>query len=107
MPCTKHLSRFDGHRYDDAAPTTTAKEMKFLGDLENHRFPRTVPIKQRAQRQSVVQLDAGLGKGAEHLPRQTRPGYILGSRTAIQSIEGARGNCPMTQAVVDCHMELP
>lgn len=94
-------------RHGEAALMTTAKQSKLLGDLENHRFPCAVPIKQRAQRQSVVQLDAGIGKGAEHLPRQARSGYILGSRTAIQSIEGAPGNCPMTQAVVDCHMELP
>jgi len=54
---------------------TTAKDMEFLGDLENHLFPRTVPIKGRAQRRSVVQLDSGFGKGAEHIPRSTRSGY--------------------------------
>jgi len=54
---------------------TTAKDMEFLGDLENHLFPHTVPIKVRAQRLSVVQLDSGLGKGAERIPRSTRSGY--------------------------------
>src|SRR5215831_9852061 len=43
---------------------------KLLRDLENHLFPHTVPIKGRAQRLSVVQLDSGFGKGAEHLPDQ-------------------------------------
>jgi len=58
---------------------TTAKEINFFGDLESHLFPHTVPIKQRAQRPSVVQLDSGFGKGAEHIPRSTRSGYSKGA----------------------------
>ena len=56
---------------------TTAEQSSLLRDLENHRFPRTVPIKQRAQRQSVVQLDTGLGQRAERLARQTRAGIYF------------------------------
>jgi hypothetical protein len=41
---------------------TTAEDIEFLGDLENHLFPHTVPIKVRAQCRSVVQLDSGFGK---------------------------------------------
>lgn len=33
---------------DKAAPMTTAKEIKLLGDLENHLFLHTVPIRERA-----------------------------------------------------------
>ena len=59
--------------------------------LENHLFPHTVPIKGRAQRQSVVQLDSGFGKGAEHIPRSTRSGYSQGAGRLSNQRDGLPG----------------
>jgi len=70
---------------------TTAKEIEFLGDLENHLFPHTVPIKERAQRRSVVQLDSGFGKGAEHIPRRARSGYSKGAGRLSNQSQGLPG----------------
>ena len=64
---------------------------KLLRDLENHLFPHTVPIKGRAQRLSVVQLDSGFGKGAEHLPRSTRSGYSQGAGRLSNQRDGLPG----------------
>jgi len=69
---------------------------KLLRDLENHLFPHTVPIKGRAQRLSVVQLDSGFGKGAEHLPRSTRSGYSQGAgRLPLRLQLGVRLSRPL------------
>ena len=57
------IGRHKGDMDDDS------EAIEIACDLENHRFPRTVPIKRRAQRLSVVQLDYGLGKGAERVFR--------------------------------------
>ena len=70
---------------------TTAKDMEFFGDLENHLFPHTVPIKVRVQRLSVVQLDSGFGKGAEHIPRSTRSGYSKGAGRLSNQTQGLPG----------------
>jgi hypothetical protein len=42
---------------DKAAPMTAAKEIKLLGDLENHLFFHTVPIKEKAALGSFPGLD--------------------------------------------------
>src|SRR5262249_11167984 len=66
---------------------------KLLRDLENHRFPHTVPIKGRARRQSVVRALA-LPCLAESFSTHRCP-FGLALRKSTEASENAHFRCTL------------